>query len=259
MNFIRPEKTTIPLYFQLEQIIKSKIITGEYIPGEQIPTEKDLCETYKVSNITARQAILNLVKEGLLIRIPGKGTFVTEEITNINTLQLRGSINDLITNGLKTQEVKVLSIKRIKAPKRVAKILNLEEDTEVIQVRRTRNDKHSPVSYILNYLPLEIGERIKKEDLQIYPMLKILRDQFKIPLRSGMQYIEAIIADYDIASALSVNITSPILYIETIVFERRKRPVEFVQTFIRPDRYKYSVRLRMERGPKNEVLVTRKE
>ncbi len=259
MNTLRSEKPNIPLYFQLEQIIKSKIITGEYMPGEQIPTEKEICETYRVSSITARQAILNLVNEGLLIRMQGKGTFVTEEIENINTLQLSGSINDLIADGLKTQEVKVLGIYRVKPPKKVSKILRIKEDTDVIQVKRTRNANNSPVSYIINYLPLETGVKIKEEDLQKYPMLQILRDQVGIPLSGAMQYIEAIIADYDIASALSVSITSPILYIETLVFEKRKKPVEFVQTFIRPDRYKYSVKLSMKRGPKNEVLVTRKE
>ena len=229
------------------------------MPGEQIPTEKELCQTYGVSSITARQAILNLVNEGLLIRRQGKGTFVTEDIANINTLQFSGSINDLLTNGLKTQEVKVLSIGKIKTPKRVAKFLETKEGEEIVQVRRTRNANNIPVSYIKNYLPIEIGEKVKKEDLRKYPMLQILRDIFGIPLTGAMQYIEAIIADYDIASALSVSITSPILYIETLVFEKRKKPVEFVQTFIRPDRYKYSVKLSMKRGPKNEVLVTRKE
>jgi GntR family transcriptional regulator len=258
MNILKPEKANVPLYFQLEQILKSKIITGEYMPGEQIPTEREFCETYSVSSITARQAILNLVNEGLLIRRQGKGTFVTEDIANINTLQFSGTISDLITD-LKRQEVKVLSINRIKPPKKISKFLRIKEDAEVIQVRRTRNANNLPVSYIINYLPLETGERIKEEDLRKYPMLQILRDIFGIPLTGAMQYIGATIADYDISFALSVSITSPILYIETLVFEKRKKPVEFVQTFIRPDRYKYSVKLSMKRGPKNEVLVTRKE
>jgi len=51
------EKNNIPLYFQLEQIIKSKILTGEFTLGDRISTEKDLCQTYQVSSITARQAI----------------------------------------------------------------------------------------------------------------------------------------------------------------------------------------------------------
>lgn len=259
MNTLRSEKPNIPLYFQLEQIIKSKIITGEYMPGEQISTEKDICQTYGISSITARHAILNLVNEGLLIRRQGKGTFVTEEITNINTLQLSGSINDLITDGLKTQEVKVLDITKVKPTKKIAKLLNLEENKDVVQVRRTRNTNNIPVSYIKNYLRIEIGEKIKKEDLLLYPMLQILRDKLNIPLMSGIQYIEPVVADHDISLALSVNVSSPILYIETIVFTKQKKPIEFVQTYIRPDRYKYSVKLSVKKGPQNEVLVTRKE
>jgi len=259
MYTLRSGKGNIPLYFQLEQILKSKIITGEYMPGEQIPTEKDLCETYQVSSITIRQAVLNLVNEGLLVRLPGKGTFVTEDIANINTLQFSGKISDLITDGLKTQEVKVLSMNRMKPSKKISKFLRIGEDAEVIQVRRTRNANNSPVSYIINYLPIETGVKIKEEDLLKYPMLQILRDQIGIPLSGAIQFIEAVVADYDIASTLSVSMTSPILYIETLVFEKRKKPVEFVQTFVRPDRYKYSVKLTMKRGSKNEVLVARKD
>ena len=259
MNSLRSDKSNIPLYFQLEQIIKSKIITGEYLPGEQISTEKELCKTYGVSSITARQAVLNLVNEGLLVRMQGKGTFVTEEIKNVNTLQLSGSINDLITDGSKTQEVKILSISKIRTPKLVAKLLETIEGEEVVQVRRTRNTNNSPVSYIINYLPVEIGEKIKEEDLCKYPMLQILRDQCKIPLQSGIQYIQAVVADYDISSALSVSICSPILCIETTIFAKRKKPIEFVQTYIRPDRYKYSVKLTVKNGPGNEVRMISKE
>jgi len=245
----------IPLYFQLEQILKSKIITGEFTPGEQIPTEKVLCQTYNVSTITARQAIINLVHEGLLIRSRGKGTFVTD-LQQMTTLEVKGTINDLITDG-KLLQVEVLGIDKIKTPKRVAQILQRKEGDEIVQVRRIRNLNASPVSYIKNYLPIAIGEKIRRKDLVRYPMLQILRDRFKIPLKDGVQYIEAIVADYEIASALAVGISSPILYIETIVFQERKRPVEFVQTFVRPDRYKYVVNLSMRPGPQKPVLITR--
>lgn len=260
MDTLGSKKNNIPLYFQLEQIIKSKILMGEFVFGDQIPTEKDLCQTYQVSSITARQAILNLVNEGLLIRKQGKGTFVAErlrKIKDIKTLRLSGDINDIIPEGLRSQKVKVLDINKIKTPQRVAELLQIEGDKEIIHVRRTRSDNSVPVSYIKNYLPLKIGEKIKREDLYVYPMLDILRNRLKIPLTGGIQYVEAIVADYDIASALSVNIASPILYLETVIFERRKRPVEFVQTFYRPDQFRYSVKLGLKRkrnsGPENKA------
>ncbi len=250
MNPEGSRKNNVPLYFQLEQIIKSKILMGELLAGEQIPTEKELCKTYQVSTITARQAVLNLVNEGLIVRRQGKGSFIREglkDIKNIRTLQLRGDINDIIPEGLETQKVKVLDIRKVLSPKKVANLLNIEEGQEVIRIRRTRSDHGIPVSYIKNFIPLEIGEKIKKEDLCIYPMMGILRNRLKIPLTGGMQYVEAIIADYDIASALSISISSPILYLETIIFERQKKPVEFVQTFYRPDQFRYSVKLGLKK------------
>ena len=243
------EKNNIPLYFQLEQIIKSKILTGEFTLGDKIPTEKDLCQTYQVSSITARQAILNLVNEGLLLRRQGKGTFVREgftKIKNIKTLRLSGDLNNILPEGLKAQDVKLLDIVKIKAPQSVAKLLDLGEDKNVVQVRRTRNDNKIPVSYIKNYVRPEIGERINREDLYLYPMLDILRNRLKIPLTGGIQYVEAIVADYDVASALSVNICSPILYLETVIFEKHKKPVELVQTFYRPDQFRFTVELRLK-------------
>jgi len=197
------------------------------------------------------------VNDGLLVRKQGKGTFVSEESKNI--IQLTGSINDLITDGLKAQEVKVLSIDRIKPPRQVAKSLKIKENEYVIRVRRTRNTHNCPISYIINYLPSEIGENIREEDLCKYPMLQILRDQLKIPLHDGIQYIEPIVADYDIASTMSVSICSPILCIETTIFAKPKRPIEFVRTYIRPDRYRYSVKLNLKKTPANKVRTVNKE
>jgi len=251
MDIFRSEKRSIPLYFQLEQVIRSKILMGEFVPGEQIPTEKDFCMTYQVSSITARQAILNLVNEGLLIRRQGKGTFVTEGLRNpknIKTLCLSGDVNDVIPEGLKAQDVKVLDIVKVKSPRRVARSLNLEDGKEIILVRRIRSENNTAISYIKNYLPLEIGEQIKAEDLCIYPMLDILRNQLGIPVRGGIQYVEAIVADHDVASALSVGVASPILYLDTMIFEERQRPVEFVQTFYRPDQFRFTVKLTIENG-----------
>jgi GntR family transcriptional regulator len=251
----KSQKTNVPLYFQLEQIIKSKILMGEFVLGDKIPTENELCRAYQVSSITARQAILNLVNEGLLVRRQGKGTFVTKltNIKNIKTLCLSGNLNNNLPDGLKAQNVKVLNIIKMKVPKKVAKLLDIEEGKEVLQIRRTRNDNRIPVSYIKNYLPLEIGERIKKEDLYRYPMLDILRSRLKIPLTGGIQHVEATVADYDIASALSVDICSPILYLETTIFERYKKPVDFAQTFYRPDQFQFTVKLSIKNHSKQRT------
>ncbi len=239
------ERTNIPLYVQLEQILKSQIITGELVPGEQIPTEKELGRTYHVSSITARQAILNLVQEGLLSRKQGKGTFVqgdVKNIKNIMTLSIKGDINDVVPEGLLSQTVNVLDIARVTSSKHVAKVLNIDEGQEIVRILRTRSDNGVRISYIKNYLSTDIGEKIGKEDLLSYPMIFILKNKLGLPLSTGVQYIVATIADYEIATALSVSISSPVLYLETIIFAGGEKPVEFVQTFYRSDQFKYTLK-----------------
>jgi GntR family transcriptional regulator len=243
------QRTGIPLYVQLEQVIKSRIMTGELLPGERIPTEKELAQTYQVSSITARQAVLNLVQEGLLLRKQGKGTYVQEsvaDVKNIMTLSVRGGLNDVVPEGLTKQKVEVLGMQLLASPKRVTQALALGESREVMQIRRRRIDNGVIVSYVKNYLPAEIGSQISREDLLSLTVLQILRGKVGLPLERGIQYIEAVIADYEIASALSISIASPVLYLETIIFASGDKPVDFVQTFYRSDQFKYTLNIGLD-------------
>lgn len=68
----------IPYYLQISESLRARIQAGEWPRGSQIPTEAELCQAYDVSRITIRQALALLVRDGLLVRGRGKGTFVRE-------------------------------------------------------------------------------------------------------------------------------------------------------------------------------------
>ena len=249
MKKVRLDQKNIPLYVQLEQILKSRIMTGELVPGEKIPSEKDIAETYGVSSITARQAVLNLVQEGLLIRKQGKGTYVQglkTNVKNIMTLNVSGDFHDIVPEGLSSQKVRVLDICRMASTQRIATTLGISEGDEVVRTQRTRSDNGLVLSYIKNYLPLHIGEKIEKKDLRDQTMLHVLRKKLGLPLKTGVQYITAVIADFEIASALSVSISSPVLYLETIIYIEGDIPVDFVQTFYRSDQFKYTLKIDLD-------------
>ena len=77
-------------------------------------------------------------------------------------------------------------------------------------------------------------------------MLHILMHKLELPVSKGVPYISAIVADYEIATALSVNISSPLLYLETTIFSEGEKPVEFAQTFYRSDQFKYTITVDLE-------------
>lgn len=83
----------IPIYYQLKEHIKAQIARGELKPGDRLPTEEELCARYGISRTPVRQALTELVREGLLTRTPGRGTFVAapsseQGVSSIRTLRV---------------------------------------------------------------------------------------------------------------------------------------------------------------------------
>ena len=89
----------IPIYYQLKEILLKKIRTGEWVPGALIPSERELCETYGISRMTARQAISDLVNEGVCYREQGRGTFVSPRKIQQQLQHLSGFTDDIRARG----------------------------------------------------------------------------------------------------------------------------------------------------------------
>ena len=75
------------LYYVVQQLIRHRIHTGLYPPGSQIPTEHDLCREFAVSRVTLREALREVVREKLLVKVQGKGTFVAAKPQQLAPVQ----------------------------------------------------------------------------------------------------------------------------------------------------------------------------
>jgi GntR family transcriptional regulator len=232
----------IPLYYQLENILRSKIEGGEVVPNQKLPTEQELSREYKISRATVRQALAALVSEGLLYRKQGKGTFVTEKAGQAKSVKLTGFTEDLFSEGHHA-EVKILEIRRVPAPERVAAVLRIPGGEEIFRFKRLRSVDGGPFSYVINYLPVEIGEKISERDLEGQTMLHLLEDKLGINLGTIRHAVESAKADVEVASLLGISVFEPVLFMETAVLSVDGQPVESVDSFFRSDRYRYTVEL----------------
>src|SRR3989304_4557089 len=88
-----------PLYLQLRNQLTTEIREGHFPTHERIPSERDLAEKYKVSRMTARQALLDLVRDGLAYTRVGKGTFVAEPKIDQQLRTLTGFSQDVQVRG----------------------------------------------------------------------------------------------------------------------------------------------------------------
>ncbi|MBM4339731.1 MAG: GntR family transcriptional regulator [Deltaproteobacteria bacterium] len=233
---------SIPLYYQLENILREKIKSGEYAPREPFPTEDQLVQSYKVSRITVRQALASLEKEGLIIRKRGKGSLVTERQNQLEPMKLTGMIEDIIDMGIKTK-TRIINFGLVHPPQKVIESLKLNEDEKALRVERIRLIKGAPVSYTLSYFPPDLAQKISVKDLTIQPILNVLEKKCKVKISRGSQIIEATLADSRIASFLDVMTGAPLLKIERTVFDINNRPVEYISILYRSDRYHYTVEL----------------
>ena len=233
---------SIPLYYQLENILREKITSGDFRAGDPFPTEKQLVQSYGVSRITVRQALASLEKEGLIIRKRGKGSVVTEKPNQLEPMKLTGMIEDIIAMGVKTK-TKIISFDFVYPSKKVLEHLKLKEDQKVLHIERIRLIKGAPVSYTISYIPPDIGKKITMKDLSIQPILNVLEKKCKIKISKGFQIIEATVADARVASFLDVMTGAPLLKIERTVYDLNSRPAEYIIILYRSDRYCYSVEL----------------
>ncbi len=236
----------IPLYYQLENLLREKILSGACAAGERLPTESELIRQYGVSRITVRQALAALAEEGLIERQQGRGTFVAERRTRRKPFEgpthLTGSLDELLAQAHDTP-IKVLETNRLAADRHEAELLGLRPGEPVYRIKRLRLHEGKPLSLIVNYLPAEIGVRFTPEELSSGSLLLRLETKFGLRLQSARQQITAELADPYVAGLLDVRVGAPLLSLERTVYTDDGRPVAYVHMLYRSDRFNYSVLL----------------
>ena len=248
----RRENRIVPLYHQVEQIIRHRIATREYGAGLQIPSEHELGRELKVSRVTIREALRELVRENLLVKVQGKGTFVAPELPKaIRPIKYNGFLEDLYQ---RVQELQVVSVEMARLPvsDNVRNVLRLPASVnEVVQIKRRRHAEGEPFSFTVNYLPVEIGSRIDPDILKTVPINTVFERDLKIPVVSAAETVEAAPANPEVAEHLGIPVLYPVMHVTRVMFTEGDRAFELVETFYRADKYQYAVNLtRVKRNGK---------
>ncbi len=243
----------IPLYYQLENVLREKITSGTVTPGERLPTESELIDQYGVSRITVRQALSALADDGLIERRQGSGTFVSQRRTRKRKFDdvkhFTGSLDELMDMGADSP-VKVLEFNRIEANKHEAELLQVKIGAPVYVLKRLRLHDGKPYSLLVNYLPEEVGANLTEEELNSGTILRTIEAKTGFRLSEANQQIKAELSDPYVSNLLGIRVGSPLLSIERTVFTEEGKPVEFVHALYRSDIYGISVHMHREKNGK---------
>lgn len=233
----------VPYYYQLEEILKERIENGTWEPGGQIPSEAELCEAFGVSRTVVRQALNELVHEGVLYRRKGKGTFVAEPKIGESLVQhLTGFYEDMVALGLKPS-TKVLEQKVIPAPPKIAEGLGLKQGEPVIRVDRLRFVNGEPIVLVVTYLPYRLCPELINDDLSNQSLYAILEKKYGLELVSGRRTLEAVAATKEEAELLEIEEGDPIVLLSSISYLKDGQPIEYFKAKHRGDRSRFEVEL----------------
>jgi GntR family transcriptional regulator len=236
------EEGPTPLYFQIKSIIKSKILSNELKEEDLLPSEAELSKEYNVSRGTVRQAFSELIKEGLIYRARGKGTFVTEG-AGLRQLRLKGTIENLITSAQEGR-VKILEYKEVIPPSYVAKHFQLEITQHAFRLEVIFSIPKGPSRYTLFYFPPHLGKLILRNELkETTEVLLLVENKLQTKIHHASQTIDIMLADNTTAKYLSIAPRTPIFVIERHYFARDGSPMYLSISYCRPDLYKFKIEL----------------
>ena len=243
--------SAVPLYAQLEQTLSAEIAGGALSPGDRLPSEDELTARFGVSRITVRKAVEGLVGRGLLEIRRGRGTYVCEPKIRQELTELSGFVEDMQALG-RTPTARLLGHRVMAADKTVAGRLGLAVGTRVVRIERVRLADGVPMSFDETYLPLEIGRKVIKHDLEAEPIFTLLEEKYGLPLVEAEYQLEAVACDAHVAQGLAVAPGSPVFRIERTSYSLDNRPVDYERLYYRGDLIRFVTRLarRPKAGPR---------
>lgn len=239
------KRSPVPMYYQIMRQLLEKIQGGEFAVDSALPPERELAENYKVSRMTVRQAIIELVNEGILVRRKGIGTFVAPPKLEQALSRLTSFTEDMAQRGMKAG-AKVISFDEIVPEPTIRKTLALETGDKAYECVRLRLADDVPMALETTTLPVSLCPGLKRQDLENQSLYRLLAEHWGVRLDYATQSIEPACASPHEASLLHVAQGMPLLLMHRITYNQDGRAIEHVKSLYRGDRYKFIIELRQK-------------
>ncbi len=230
--------SSVPIFIQIAETMKRRIVSGQYNPGRQLFTGEELEREFQTSNITIRKAMEKLKNDGYVERRRGLGTTVSriepatlEFELGRNFKKLKESIDSLNT------QVKVLDITRVPCSEYVGNYLSLTPEQEMLALKRIRIYNGFPVSFNAYYADSARCSVISKKEAEKDDILNTLEKAMEVKIHCVRQTLRAVSADLDISGALEIPFGAPAFFNESVYYSAAEETLFLSQTYFRGDMF----------------------
>lgn len=232
----------IPMYYQLKEFIIDEIQRGNLMPGDSIPTEIELSQMFRISRTTVRQAVIELVRDGYLYRVKGKGTFVAKPKIMQDFMRKLETFADQMKRLGMTPKTKVLECKMVRASEKVADALEVAKGENVIKLVRLRFANDEPIVLVDSYLPSSCA-CVLDHDMEKESLYDVLSKDVETKVCRVIRQIEATTAGQLESDLMNIKRGYPIQLTTTIAYNQNGRPMEYSIARYRGDKNKFIVEL----------------
>ncbi|MFE7812367.1 GntR family transcriptional regulator [Streptomyces sp. NPDC057433] len=229
----------VPKYYRIKQRLLG--MTEARPPGSPMPAERFLALEFRTSRTTVRKALQELVSEGRLVRIQGKGTFVAHPRI-YRTLQLTSYTEDMRNQGL-TPASRVLDIDCTAAGEELAALLEVEPGEKVLRLERLRLAGGEPMAIEATHLSARRFPGLRRHLARRASLYTTLTEVYGVRLAEADETIETSPATPREAGLLHTDVGLPMLRLSRHSRDERGRPVEWVRAVYRGSRYRFTATL----------------
>lgn len=226
----------LPLHAQVSEAIRSRVVSGEWPPHYRLRTEPELAAEFGISRGTLRRALTTLIRDGLLVQVRGRGTFVTSTAIEPAIAQKLTTLSeDLARQGVDVT-TQVLTHEVLAAPRPVAALLDVRPEQPVLRLSRLRSTPAGPVAFLVNFVRLDLCPGLEDADLNDHSLFGLLENRYGLKIATGRRTFKATTSSGDLSEHLGVADGFPLLYLEQITYLNDGRPVEYSDVWIHSDR-----------------------
>ena len=230
----------VPMHHQVYLHLRELLDQEKLTRGDRLPGERELCEFYQCSLVTMRRALDELAREGRLVRMRGRGTFVTEPPIDRNLALLDSFTEEMRRRG-RSPATRVLAASAAKADPTSADALGLTAGARTIMLERLRLVDDEPLMLETVHLSAERFPGLLDEDLETRSLYDILATRYGVRLDYAEETIEPVALSAREAELLKQKRGRPALLVYLIAYDQRGLPIEYCRALMRGDRTRYHV------------------
>jgi GntR family transcriptional regulator len=228
-----------PAYRRIQNAIRQRIESGRLKPGDVVDSERELAKTHGVSLMTARHALADLAREGVVERRHGAGTFVAPPKIHFN--KLLSYTEQMSSLGLAIRS-RIVSTGIVNREHEIAARLGLTPTSRLVRIERVRSAGDEPVAHEVCYLSAEDFPTLIDAPLDKISLFKLLERECGIELAYADEEIDATLADHRIAELLDVPRSEPLLRMRQLIFSTKGRATVYVMGLYRSGRHTLRIR-----------------